>query len=254
MKKSILFLVPFLVLISCSKEDTVNPFVKPDKSNREEWQRDYTSVSIVHDEDLVFDSEKDYIEKTIYRYDGEVGRTFQESDGSLYSITTSQYSATGFILFSEVYIVDYDISTYKYEYDEQGRILKEYKYYSDAEIEYVSEYYEYVYDDSNNTCVKTFYDWEGTVRGVENIQFDSHGNTLKREIRSRTGQLGETHEYEYDENDRLVLWVHVNKYVKSVNEYTYPESNVMNTSISEINLSDNKVRFRSTITTTTTYD
>lgn len=254
MKKSILFLVPFLVLVSCSKDDAVNPYVKPDKSNREEWQRDYTSVSSVHDENLTFDSEKDYIEKTIYRYDGEFGRTFQESDGSLYSITTSQYSATGLILFSEVYIVDYGISTYKYEYDEQGRILKKYLYYRDAEIEYVSEYYEYVYDDSDNTCVKTRYNREGTVRSVENIQFDSHGNTIKQEVRSKTGQLWETHEYEYDENDRLVLQIHVSQFVKLVYEYTYPESNVINTLISNISLSDNEVERRLTITTTTTYD
>ena len=108
--------------------------------------------------------------------------------------------------------IDEVVVTYiqKYEYDELGRVIHEWGYYTHSSEDIFGEYY-YTYDNNGNRLI--------TMDGIlsKTYEYDEHGNMImeKNDYSTKT--------YEYDDNNNLIHYNYSSDKSSSDTYYDYDE-------------------------------
>lgn len=154
----------------------------------------------------------------------EAGRPLEQTmtDNEDHSITVfrNTYDEKGNLIRTNEYYFD-DMEFYtEYEYDDEGKVVKEKVVAGD-----MSGTLEYTYDENGNQILEI----SRTPVGDGSIEssYDRNGNLIKRVIKNEKGDVESTEEYEYDDNDNKVKYVLTTDVYTDTTEYIYEGSNLV---------------------------
>jgi hypothetical protein len=111
----------------------------------------------------------------------------------------------------------------KYEYDNQGNMIKYTLYSHNGSISYIKEY---EYDEQNNLIKFVYCDEDGTIEQKEEYQYDNKGNQIEQKIYENKDEISDVKKYEYDERGNVIKYIDCSAdgFVRGTEEYEYNEN------------------------------
>lgn len=136
--------------------------------------------------------------KSIYEHD-ELGNCVRYTeincDGNVIWDSKTEYDTNGNILEVKT-VYEYGHNMTKYEYDENGYLIKETHNMTDPDYSY---YYYYAYDSMGNNIKVGCYTLDGTLDYYYEYAYDENRNLLSRAYGNKNGEKIFLSTYEYDE-------------------------------------------------------
>ena len=112
-----------------------------------------------------------------------IKQTYEDSHGNAYTYIMS-YDDKGYrTRLDTVFLVESEVINISYQFDDNGRVIKEATTYPDDTVEYV----DYTYDAKGNKLSEVFTDNEGVQYGRYDYTYDENGNTIKEEYTHANG-------------------------------------------------------------------
>lgn len=169
-----------------------------------DYASDSSTIKQERDEDgnLVketeYDSEGNEISTTEYTYDSNkrvIKRVQRDTEGNE-SVETLEYNEAGRVTkyvdnafhTTDIFVYNSEnVLTECTEYEENGALRSKHEF-----------------DDAENMTKATYYDSDGSVKGVDEYEYDSFGKITKIIDYNSDGTVNSKEEYKYDENGNLV--------------------------------------------------
>lgn len=142
--------------------------------------------------------------------------TVHSEEGYVYKLTEYEYTEKGNL--KEKTETAYGFKSV-YEYDDEGRVVKESRYNPEGELTYYYLFYYCSFGETDRIACEA----DGNVASHKRIKYDDKGLVVSRVDVDDKGKEEETTRYEYDEMGNLLRKESCyDKYYAEYNEYGYP--------------------------------
>jgi len=166
--------------------------------------------NLIVSDSLEYEKEGPSVAENAYTYEFEYdegGRITKRIDGG--------YNYTNYIYDSEGNLLKYEVCTYERTDKSKEPVL--------VKTEYLVHQDEYEYDENGKLIKETYYDSEGNVSSVSEYTYDSNGRIIKLISHNESDEITMNYAFEYDESGNLTKFMDG----FNVTVYTYSSENVL---------------------------